>query len=119
MPRFAGPLALLQPDDVLTVACLMCDHHARIEVRSLARHIATPFTVAMLEGCLCCTQCGERGSAELVAIGAKGLASDADRLAGERSSADGIRAASDAGWCPSAAWWARSASSAARLGHRR
>jgi hypothetical protein len=71
MPRFAGPLALLQPDDVLTVACLMCDHHARIEVRSLARHIATRFTVEMLEACLCCTQCGERGSSELVAIEAK------------------------------------------------
>ena len=71
MPRFAGPLALLLTDDVLTVACLMCDHHARIEVRSLARHIRSGFTVEMLEACLCCTSCGERGSAELVDIVAK------------------------------------------------
>ena len=72
MLRYAGPLALLQPDDVLTVACLVCDRHARIEVRSLPRNIVTRFTVEMLEACLCCTQCGERGSAELVAIEAKG-----------------------------------------------
>src|SRR4051794_31165136 len=72
MPRYAGPLALLLPDDVLTVACLVCDPHAHIEVRSLPRHIRSGFTVEMLEACLCCTSCGERGSVELVAIEAKG-----------------------------------------------
>jgi hypothetical protein len=71
MPRFAGPLALLLADDVLTVACLLCDHHARIEVGALPRHIRSGFSVEMLEACLCCTSCGERGSVELVAIEAK------------------------------------------------
>jgi hypothetical protein len=71
MPRYAGPLALLLADDVLTVACLMCDHHARIAVSALPRHIRSGFSVEMLEASLCCTSCDERGSVELVAIEAK------------------------------------------------
>src|SRR4051812_42242935 len=45
MPQYAGPIAVLRPDDVLTFACPVCGHQASMEARRLTERVSSDVLV--------------------------------------------------------------------------
>ena len=70
MPQYAGPIAVLRPDDVLTFACPACGHQASMEARRLTERVSADMLIEDIDARLRCTSCGARGEAQLIAIDA-------------------------------------------------
>ena len=66
--RYYGSVGALCPDDVLTFACPVCGHQARMQARALIGHVSAHLRIEDIDARLRCTQCGARGAAQLIAV---------------------------------------------------